>query len=540
MEASVATEPPANPRTRYYTIGIIALVVLLIALYSWYKSSRDARILADLQSKDKAVRMAAARNLIDSGRFVDLILAQPPDVRDASIVAAEDVANEGGDDVDRKVVAVLLGISKGVDREINDPEQKIKDREGAVRGNAWKAIGRIGDVATEQLLEGLKDPSGNVRGASIEALGVVGAPAIPGLMKMMSERDTWGPAGDALVKIGRPSLEHLRPLIDTGGDKKKARDLRLKMAGMLGAFDDQAVVPDLLKHIDDKEPDMRRTIVRALAGLQDQRSTPDLIRVMKEDEQVRLDTITALGEVRDPRAIDPLVDQFNSYDYDVPLNAIIALSKIGPASLPRLLREAKNRNGQIRTFAIRGLATIGGPTTIGPLLAAANDPVATVREEAVQGMAKFIGQDALRATPLLIASFRDPNAEVSNSAVGSLAAIGTNPENAAVSGQMVASLIRLYEQENMPLDQYNNQVFQAERVLSQLGAPAIGPLVAAAQTGSPTARKWAVLTLGDMRKDRDRVTEAPTADVLRTLAQSSDPEVSWAARDALTRLGVAV
>lgn len=538
MEASVAPETTTNPRTRYYTIGAIVLIVLLIVLYSWWKSNRDAAILADIQSKDPATRIAGAKTLLDSGRYVDLILAQPPDVRDAAIVAAEDYANQGGEEVDKQVVAGLLGLAKGVDREINDPEQKIKDREGAVRKNVWLTIGRIGDVAEPQLLEALKDPSGNVRGAAVEALGVVGAPAVPELIEMMKERDTWGPAGDALVKIGRPALDPIRPLLDFPGDKKKARELRLKMAGMIGAFDDQKVVPDLLRHIDDPEPGMRRQVIRTLAGLQDQRATADLVRVMQEDPNVRLDAITALGETRDPRAIDPLVDQFDNYDYDVPANAIIALTKIGPASLPRLLKESKNPNAQIRTYATRGLATLGGPETIGPLMAAAGDPVETVRAEAVKGIARFTGEDAIRAVPLLIGRFRDPSAEVSRNAVASLTAIGTNPENAAISDRIVRPLIALYERGNQPQDVYNNRVYHAERVLSQLGAPAIPHLVAAAQNGSPSVKKWAALTLGDMRKDRDQVTKS--ADVLRQLARSNDPEVSWAARDALNRLGVTV
>ncbi|MBW3623712.1 MAG: HEAT repeat domain-containing protein [Armatimonadetes bacterium] len=540
MAAAVTPETTPNNRTRLYTIGAIVLIVLLIVLYSWYKGNRDAALLQSLQSKDQATRVAAAKTILDNERFVDLILAQPPDVRDAAIVAAEDYANQAGDEADRQVVGALLGLSKGVDREINDPEQKIKDREKAVRTNAWKAIGRIGDVAEPQLLEALKDPSGNVRGAAVEALGVVGAPAVPELVEMLKEPDTRGPAGDALTKIGRPALEPVRPLIHTEGDKKRIRELRLKMASMLGSFDDQTVTPDLLRHIDDTDPGMRRQVIRTLAGLQDQQATMDLIRVMKEDPQVRLDAITALGETRDPRAVDPLVDQFDNYNYDVPANAITALSKIGPPALPRLLKEAKNPNPQIRTYATRGLATIGGPMTVQPLLVAANDPVPTVRAEAVKGMAKFTGPDAVRAVPLLITSFRDPDPEVVSGAESSLAAMGTNPANAEVSAQIVRPLIALYERGSLPQDVYNNRVYHAERVLSQLGEPAIPHLVAAARNGSPNVRKWAVLTLGDMRKDRSQVTVPENVALLRTLAKTGSPEVRWAATDALNRLGVAV
>ncbi len=547
MEASVAPAAPVNPRTRWYTIGGVVLVVALLILYSVMKSRRDAALVADLMSKDKARHVAAAQNLFTSNRFVDLILTQPPDARDAAILATEDWAKAGNDAVKKQAVDALLGISKGVDREANDPETAVKDRETAVRTNAWKTIGRIGDVAKDQLLVALKDPSGNVRGAAIEALGVIGLPAIPGLMAMMRDRETWGPAGDALTKIGQPALDPLTPLLDTPGYKRKDRDLRLKMAAMLGGFDNQKIVPNLLRHINDdapnipqdrRTPGMRRQVIRTLASLQDQRATPEVIRVMREDPQVRLDAISALGEFKDPRAVDPLVDQFKNYDYDVPANAIIALAKIGAPALPRLLKEAKNPDAQIRTNATAALATIGGPGAVGPLLAAAKDPVDGVRAAAVQGMASFTGPNAVRAAPLLIASFSDSAAEVSNGAVASLTQMGTNAENATISTQIVNPLVQLLNPGGLSADVYNKRVYYAERVLSQLGAPALPALIAALRTGPPPVKKWAALTLGDMKQNRDLVSRALPD--LRTLAQSSpNPDVKWAAQDALNRLGAA-
>jgi HEAT repeat protein len=533
MEASVAPSAPVNPRSRLYVIGGIVVLILLIVAYSWYKNSRDARLIEALQSKDKATHVEAARTLMNENRFVDLILTEPPDVRDAAITAAKDSADSP--DNAKKSIDALLGVSKGVDREINDPEQAVRDREGAVRKNAWLAMGAIGDVAIPQLLSALKDPSGNVRAGAIEALGYIGAPAIPGLMKMMTERETWDPAGAALSKIGQAALDPCLPLIDYSGTTKKARDLRLKMAGMLGGFDNQKAVPYLLRHIDDQDPGMRRQVIRTLAGLQDQRATKDVIRVMEEDPQVRLDAITALGEFHDPIAINPLADQFKNYDYDVPAGAVAALSKIGPAALPRMISDAKNPDPQIRTYATRALATIAGPMTIQPLLGAAKDPVADVRAEAVKGMGQFTGADAIHAVPLLIANFRDASATVSNAAVDSLTEIGSNPENASISSQVASPLVALFKKGGQSADIYNTQVFYSERVLSQIGGPALPQLLQALRGGTPEVQKWAALTLGDMK---DREAADKSVEELKQIASNSPhPEAKWAAQDALNRMG---
>jgi HEAT repeat protein len=533
MEASVAPSAPANPRSRAYVIGGIVLLILLIIGYSWYKNRRDADLIADLQSKDVAMHVAAARTLMEQNRFSDLILTQSPDVRDAAITAAKDAADSP--EHAKKSIEGLLGLSKGVDREINDPEQAVRDREGAVRKNAWIAMGAIGEVAIPQLLDALQDPSGNVKNGAIQALGIIGVPAIPGLMKRMTVRETWDAAGAALAIIGQPALDPMLPLIDTPGTTKKARDLRLKMAGLIGAFDNQKAVPYLLRHIDDADPGMRRQVIRTLAGLQDQRATPDVIRVMKADPQVRLDAITALGEFHDPRAINPLADQFKNYDYDVPAGVVAALSKIGPASLPRAIQDAKNADPQVRSYAVRTLATIGGPTTIQPLLAAAKDPVATVRTEAVQGMGEFAGADAVHAVPLLIARFRDPSAAVSNAAVASLTEIGTNAANATISGQVAQPLLALFKRGGQPEGVYNNQVYYAERVLSQIGSPVLPQLLQALRSGTPEEQKWVALSLGDMK---DKEAASKSVDDLRKIANSSNPEAKWAAQDALNRLGI--
>jgi hypothetical protein len=151
-------------------------------------------------------------------------------------------------------------------------------------------------------------------------------------------------------------------------------------------------------------------------------------------------------------------------------------------------------------------------------------------------MNRFTRSAAVQAVPILISSFRDKSASVANAAVNSLTVMGTNPDNAAISQQIVKPIIALFERGSQPEDVYNNQVYYAERVLSQIGAAAVPSLLAAIRTGSPAAKKWSALTFGDMN-DKEAVSKS--INDLRALASSPDPDASWAAKDALNKLGAA-
>ncbi|HEY3282866.1 MAG TPA: HEAT repeat domain-containing protein [Armatimonadota bacterium] len=495
---------------------------------------------ADAPSPDQ--RVAAAKSLLESGRLVDLVLAQPADIeeRQKQFGAREVLWSDASarkDAVDAlagvglrypelkdKAIDALVGLMKGVDREQQDVIAKVRDEETAQRQMCWKILRRYGDAPIDRLIAALKDPSGGVRDQAVDGLGVLGYPAAVKVLPWVKVKDTRGKAVEVLFRANRAAVDLVIPMIDD-----RDEEIRAAIAELLGRLDDTRAVPALLAHLNDTAPNIRRNVIRSLGQITDSRATLEIARVMREDPQVRMEAITALGEIGDPRGVDPLVDLFKGYDLEVPTAAIAALTKIGPSSLPRLLREAKNPDPEIRLYATRGLASLSGPTVVAPLLAAAKDSDPKIREAAVAGMSKFLEGDALRVIPTLVAGFSDPSAGVSTSSVAGLKELGTSgaPE---VKKAVVGPLVALLGRSDQPAAQ-----FYANRALSQIGgSDVVSALVSELKSPSLSMQKWAALTLGDVEQKEDSQKATP---MLKQLASDPRPEVRWAAEEALRKMG---
>src|SRR5690606_7657813 len=126
-----------------------------------------------------------------------------------------------------------------------------------------------------------------------------------------------------LFRVHQPAVDAAIQLLNDRDD-----EVRAAAADLLGRLDNERAVPALLSRIDDPAPNIRRNIIRSLGVIASPLATLEVARVMKEDPQVRMEAITALGEIADPRGIDPLIATFKGYDLDVPAAAIAALNKI--------------------------------------------------------------------------------------------------------------------------------------------------------------------------------------------------------------------
>jgi HEAT repeat protein len=126
-----------------------------------------------LKDEDVFVRNFAAKSLGDLGdsRAVDALIQAMDDenllVRRSAVIALGD-----------------LGSSKAVDPLI----EKVKNGDDIVRRAAVEALGNLGDArGVETLIEALRDEDIFVRNGAEEALIHVGAPALPELVKVLSD-----------------------------------------------------------------------------------------------------------------------------------------------------------------------------------------------------------------------------------------------------------------------------------------------------------------------------------------------------------------
>lgn len=204
----------------------------------------------------------------------------------------------------------------------------VTDKDDKVRG---VAIGRFADLREssavpllcERLASELKrDRRGSQEaGACVKALGQIGSEAaLESLAAALRFNGDEIPrlALEAFVKIGDPSVPALIELLKVEKDKSPdwpgqsfecTRSLAVRGLGRLGASAGVAV-PDLLGHLADKRPSVRKNVAVALGQIGDVSAVPALSEALAKDKEkaVRAAAATALGQIGDGSAMNALAE----------------------------------------------------------------------------------------------------------------------------------------------------------------------------------------------------------------------------------------
>ena len=237
-----------------------------------------------------------------------------------------------------------------------------------------------------------------------------------------------------------------------------------------------------------------------------------LLKVLKENELIRTETVVALGNLKDPRAVPAMVQLPSSYSEELRSNAAEALRKIGPPAVPAVLVAAKAPDPIVRAGAVRALGGIDSPTARAATLAALKDADVGVRIEAARGLAV---QPEPNDVPALLAAFSDKDGRVGAEAAHALAVMG-KPAVPALIGALRAP----------PL---SPQAYFAQQALRDIGQGALPELVKAVRTGDDTTARFAALLLGDVGGQEG-------IDALRDAEKRPSPDVQWAAKRSLAAL----
>ncbi|MBU0599172.1 HEAT repeat domain-containing protein [bacterium] len=115
----------------------------------------------------------------------------------------------------------------------------------------------------------------------------------------------------------------------------------------------------------------------------------ELIQELKdEDSDVRENAAKALGEIKDARAVEPLIAALKGgEDPCVRWNAARALEKIGTPAVEPLIAALKDEDSSVRVNAEFSLGRIGTPAAE-PLIAALKDKDPIVQHYAARGTGK--------------------------------------------------------------------------------------------------------------------------------------------------------
>jgi HEAT repeat protein len=370
-------------------------------------NGRDVKsLLRELKSEDPGVQSNATREL---GKIKDPHAVKPliaalreyPPALNKTIKKA--LAQIGKASVAPLVIALkdpdwdLRCNAAEILGKIKDPRAvepliaALKDKSSPVRVQAASALGEIKDPrAAEPLIAVLKDKNCSVRESAVWALGEMKVPrSVEPLIASLKDDDENVRIRviKALGKIKAP--QSVEPLIALLKDKRE--DFRRNAAWVLGEIGDRRAIEPLIAALGDPESDVRRNAAGSLAKI-GAPAVVSLIDVLKSGNHLaRANAARALGEIKDPRAIGPLIDSLADAGWDDEKMVIEALAKISQPAVGPLIAALKDKGRlpRIRRNAAKALGRIKARSAVEPLVEALEDTEISVRMSAASALAEI-------------------------------------------------------------------------------------------------------------------------------------------------------
>ncbi|MDO9080357.1 MAG: HEAT repeat domain-containing protein, partial [Desulfuromonadales bacterium] len=171
---------------------------------------------------------------------------------------------------------------------------------------AGKARG--GDnAALSKLVELLAVDANNVNDQVYGIVTELGAAAVPALLKKVNSADK-SQREHVIAALGSlRAQEAIIPISQVLGDKSLGR--RYVASWALGEIGEPAGIPALLQALKDDDSEVRKYATRALIKLNQSAVQPLITYLATAPPQGGAGAIRALGDIADPRALIPLLDQ---------------------------------------------------------------------------------------------------------------------------------------------------------------------------------------------------------------------------------------
>jgi HEAT repeat protein/CheY-like chemotaxis protein len=446
----------------------------------------------------------------------------------------------------------------------------LQDQNPPVRQAACEALGMLGERrALKPLLGALADGDRNVRQAAAWALGELGdEKAVQHLSGALRDDDTYVQR-TAIRSLGK--IWDLPALIKLGDED---RYVGWEGARELTDLADPRTVEPLITVLQDEHRSVRRAAAAALAKLGEAAAEALTISIRSQDWDVRQISAQVLGQIGDPRALQPLLLTLHDEHAEVRQAVVAALTGLGQVAVEPLTDHLRDADSDIRRRAARALGELGARRAVGPLIGVLRDANSQVRQAAREALVE-IGEPAVeeligalenrdhfvrravaealgeiantRAVDSLVATLEDTNSDVRRAAAAALAKlddvrivepfIGALEDKDRYVRREVAFALgkrqdaRAIEPLLAALQDSDRGVRQAaSAALVKIGEPAIDPMGNALQT-APAGVRWAIAgvlsQMGDQR----------AMEPLVSLLNDEDRVVRRAAAAALGRLG---
>lgn len=227
-----------------------------------------------------------------------------------------------------------------------------------------KLTARRDIAALSHLLEH-KDPQ--VQYEAAEALGNIGDEKAIGPLITALKRDEFSgvrwKAAEALSKIGNPAVEPLIATLQYADD-----DVRWKAAIALGEIGNPDAVEPLIHLLSDDDRFVRSRAAHALSMIGDAAIGPLIHALQKGEPGVRWGAAMALGKTKNPITVEPLILALADEEAMVRAEAASALASIGTPALGPLLAFLKGSKGETRFEVMTALGELKNADAIEPLV----------------------------------------------------------------------------------------------------------------------------------------------------------------------------
>jgi HEAT repeat protein len=283
----------------------------------------------------------------------------------------------------------VFSAASGDPGAVEELVRRLTDGDESTRVHAAEFLGVSGDrLAVEPLIARLHDEKPSVRAVSASALANLGDRRVVGpLIEALSD-PIWGEelrfVAKALGDLGDQTA--VGPLISAL--EHKNGQVRSFAATALARLGDPRAIPPLIDLLEGDGP--RGMVALALAEF-GQPAVDPLTKLLRDpDKDVRLFAADALLKIGDPAAADPLSQLLGDEHILVREKAIQGLVKIGPAAVPFLVKTLEFGQEKALVSAIEALGELGDPRAIEPLRELLDHENARVRAGAEAALAKLV------------------------------------------------------------------------------------------------------------------------------------------------------
>jgi HEAT repeat protein len=445
------------------------------------------------------------------GQVAEQLQGQPPSIRMAAVQALADVHTP-------TAAIEIIQFRKDPDEPIKDlakvklvemgPAIVLKPALDALE-NSDDAIGTgVQDVLKDGQFTQMKTPNQG---------------DMPLVAKRLMHPDARNNAVGILTDLKSPAIPYVVPYLHPNPAEligtSTVEDVQLSAIGILDGINTPKGIegiPYLIEMLKYQHTQLRAVGALGRMPAENTKSAIlPLLKVLKENELIRGETVVALGNLADARAVPALVQLLGSYSEELRGQTSEALHKIlavNPTAIGPVVAAAKSPDAIVRAAAIEAIGAIPGPAAHAATLAALKDKDANVRIEAARGLS---ARKEPENVPALLAAFSDQDGRVGTEAARALAAVG-KPAVPALIGALKAA-------------PGSPQAYYAQQALHDIRQDAAQSLIQAVRSGDDTTARFAAMLLGDLEG-------ADVIAALRDAAQRPSPEVRWAAQRSLQAL----